>query len=1006
MAAYQCYFTKNLFFFFVLLFFKFNLSAQQPVYFNYTTKDGLPSNTVYTCFQDSKGYMWFGTDRGVARFDGYKFTVFTTSDGLADNVVFSFYEDSKNRIWFSNYNGNPCYYHNGVFYSKANNPVLAKIEVLGPGLKTIEDKNKNIFILTHFNLYKITDKNEIVSIPKTGNELYSSLNLNAEKEAIVLSSIGILNATTNTLQKYKVGSICAPLLNSKSIFYKDKIYFSVLKGLTSISIPGEPYQETAIDLTTTAFEAQSVYLDIDNQMLIGFKNGLVSWNPETQKINSFSFDKTSISGVVRDHEHNLWISSLNNGIYLSINPKVQLLNSLSGLKFDKCNYVGVLKDGVVGIGSTDFNLAFIKDNNIVNLKLPTLHGEGKIEKIRIGNNGDYYITVGSSLIRVNKQFQTTDVIKVAARDVLFEASNKIIIVAGNGLVEINKGKIADGYKLISKGSERSEIGKRFTNIKANGLFKGEISGKIYVYGLFGAKYYENDTLLNILNNHEFVSKSITDIEETKDGLVWFASTIYGIVVKNGTQFQNVNTQMGLPSSFINSICVDKVGNIWAAHLAGISKISYQLVQGKLTFKITNFSQVDGLINKSINSISVSDDVIYAATEEGLCIFKEKDLRANTVKPILNIESIYFNEIVQKENSEYNSDYKSNSFKIKFVGIAFSSLGKLNYEYRMQGLEDNWKTTNSTVIEYSSLPPGEYVFQIRALNSNGIPSDTASIKVSIDPPFWKTWWFRIFVALALIYILYLIVNKRLKNIRNAHQINEQLLNLKNEKLESQRKQAIYEKELTELEHQALRLHMNPHFIFNAINSIQGFYASGEIEKAKLYISKFSGLLRMILDQSRKESIPISDELKIIDFYLEMNQLRFENKFTYNVEVDEYLLYHNFSIPPMLIQPFIENAIIHGIAPLKTEGKINIRIKNEGDYMLCEIEDNGVGRAFSEELNKGRIHTSTGIKVTQDRINLFNGNGVEKEKQTISILDLTDTHGKAAGTLIKFYVLKFE
>lgn len=234
------------------------------------------------------------------------------------------------------------------------------------------------------------------------------------------------------------------------------------------------------------------------------------------------------------------------------------------------------------------------------------------------------------------------------------------------------------------------------------------------------------------------------------------------------------------------------------------------------------------------------------------------------------------------------------------------------------------------------------------------------------------------------------------------MKEHLLNLENEKLETQHKQAIYEKELIELEHQALRLHMNPHFIFNAINSIQGFYASGETNKAKLYISKFSGLLRMILDHSKKEFIDISDELKIINYYLELNELRFEDKFIYEIEVDRKLIDEHCSIPPMLIQPFIENAIIHGIAPLKTKGKINVSIKEEGDYIKCEISDNGVGRNHSYELNKDRIHNSTGIKVTMERIKMINGE--LNKKNSFEIVDMEDEQGKPTGTLVRFYVLK--
>jgi sensor histidine kinase YesM len=242
------------------------------------------------------------------------------------------------------------------------------------------------------------------------------------------------------------------------------------------------------------------------------------------------------------------------------------------------------------------------------------------------------------------------------------------------------------------------------------------------------------------------------------------------------------------------------------------------------------------------------------------------------------------------------------------------------------------------------------------------------------------------------------------MRKSHATTQQLLQMEQKNMEADKKQALYEKEILDIQNQALRLHMNPHFIFNSINSIQGFYASGDTALARSYIGKFSTLLRMILDQSKKKFIDINDEVKTIEYYLELNKLRFENKFDYEISVDKTLLIHREEIPPMLLQPFIENAIIHGIAPLKRPGKIIVRLLDDKDFIRCEIEDNGVGRAYSRNMNVNKTYESTGIKVTEKRIELNNKMIIGLHQDEVVISDILNSAGEVMGTLVQFSVLK--
>ncbi len=207
-------------------------------------------------------------------------------------------------------------------------------------------------------------------------------------------------------------------------------------------------------------------------------------------------------------------------------------------------------------------------------------------------------------------------------------------------------------------------------------------------------------------------------------------------------------------------------------------------------------------------------------------------------------------------------------------------------------------------------------------------------------------------------------------------------------------------ISELENSALRLHMNPHFIFNAINTIQGFYAGSDVTKAKKFIHSFSHLLRMILDSSKEKYIPLSKETEMIRCYLDLTQLRYENKFEYFIETDPALVLDNISIPPMLVQPFVENAVLHGIAALEGHGKIIVRYTRKGNLLKCEIEDNGIGREASYKINMNRIHRSSGTSISEERIKIMTDS--VKLQSSFEICDLKDDSGKASGTLVKFLI----
>jgi LytS/YehU family sensor histidine kinase len=301
-----------------------------------------------------------------------------------------------------------------------------------------------------------------------------------------------------------------------------------------------------------------------------------------------------------------------------------------------------------------------------------------------------------------------------------------------------------------------------------------------------------------------------------------------------------------------------------------------------------------------------------------------------------------------------------------------------YKYRLVGLNSNWVETRNNQVDFTGLAPGKYTFEVYAysLNENW-KTNTEQLKFSILPAFWQTLWFRILAAVLVLLIAILVVFKQFRKVKNKFTLQEKVIN--------------YEKELLELEQQALRLQMNPHFIFNALNSIQHAILTGKQNDAYNSLELFSSLIRGILENSKHKFISLEDEIEILKIYIEIEAKRFSSDFTYDVKIDTEIDTAGIKIPPMLIQPFVENSIWHGLMP-KPDGEKKLILSFTGteNSVICKVEDNGIGRNKAAAMKSKKHATSLGTALTFNRV--ANINLLEnKEKYAIEIYDKTDDGG---------------
>ncbi|MGZ4060807.1 MAG: sensor histidine kinase, partial [Bacteroidia bacterium] len=305
-----------------------------------------------------------------------------------------------------------------------------------------------------------------------------------------------------------------------------------------------------------------------------------------------------------------------------------------------------------------------------------------------------------------------------------------------------------------------------------------------------------------------------------------------------------------------------------------------------------------------------------------------------------------------------------------------------------GLDTNWYYTKNTTIQYTTLPPGDYTFTVYAINYSNISSiKPCVIFFNIKKPYWKTWWFITLMIVLVLFCIYIVFRVRIYYVKRTEE-EKTLLN----------------KKISEVELKAIRAQMNPHFIFNSINSIQHYILINDSDMAYRYLSKFSKLIRNVLENSKHEVITLHKEIETIELYVELEKLRFENKFDHQIIVDPSIDILSYGISPLLIQPYVENAIWHGLMHKQAKGLLTIRFAEETKLIRCTIEDNGVGRAFSEELkkNKTSAHRSLALSLNKERLEII-GHLFQNKLQVI-ITDLTDENNMPCGTRVEVEIPK--
>ncbi len=955
--------------------------AQQTAFKNYSVNNGLPSNEVYQTFQDSKGYIWIASDKGVSRFNGREFTNYSSSNGLPDNTVFEFYEDHHHRIWFHSYLGKISYFFEDSIY--------ADFPSVEGGIESIfVDENDTIWIGSTVAEYQMfqDEKNKYQLVPtieqyaiRTFNdtdwiysgarfylnesEEYTCLRFLIKGEEIVHHNGQRLYNVPDSALRIHVGST---LTNMERVSDTSFYYFTspgIFKITPSKSTLLIPHKKRLKGGTLGVFDSEKD-LWIFGKEFHSKYNGAKLENPSRY----YFLNDQKLTYVMVDNEGGHWFSTHENGVFYA--PFLELLSYPASKIFnlpvaqiannDKNIFVSTYTRDIFELKGNKFTMP----DNPIYQNLGVYGLEAHEGALYIPNQRGVYKQIGNAGHWVGHREE--EFARWAGDEIAFGEENALFVTSATHVSYFRNDSLVYDDQIHTKDNIR---------VRSSWVLNKE---ELLIGTNRGLKRYNYEKkFFDVKCQHPLLNARVDDIEQDAQGLFWIATRSEGVYTYDGdTIVHHFTSEDGLAGDICNRIHIAEDA-VWVATQNGLSRIDLNT-----PFEIRNIDINDGLISNQINDIHTFRDTVWVATDQGVSViplnFEKKPYR-----PKVYLKSFFVNDRVKPKATHFELSHLENIIRIEYEGVAFRAGNNLRYKYRLLGLDSVWSTSNSSSIQYTTLPPGDYQFQVMALNSDRIPSDVSSLQFVIQRPFWSTVWFIVLCIGMALVLLYLVVRIRLSQLRRKEGVRRRLV---------------------ETELKALRAQINPHFTFNAMNSIQNFIRKSDSETALHYIAKFARLMRMILDHTSEELITIVRELEALAVYMELEALRFEGKFRYVIEVEEGVDVEYHKIPPMTLQPLVENAIWHGVMHKASGGGlVQVKVTQTDTHIICSVTDNGIGRAQSR-LMKGKHlskHQSFGIRMIEDRFMLVN----QEFNQQVSmhVTDLKDHENKPLGTQVEIHLL---
>jgi ligand-binding sensor domain-containing protein/two-component sensor histidine kinase len=1025
-----------------LLFSPFSLFGQwQDRRFQHYPVEKLPSPFVVNFIEDRDGFLWVATRGGLCRFDGRDYKIFhhnpDDSSSLSNSYVRHIIEDKKGRIWVATF-GSGLSLFNKFTETFENYPNPASPEsnrIHG----VVVGENNRIWLATEgagLQFFDI-DKKQYFSVSPTGSALESKIKPNARSiklgkdMRLWIGTVGRGFYVYDTKTGQYDTSYCM-LANGLEVMDfledgSDTLYAATSNGLLKISKKSRTvlrnFQADGSDKGPVASRIFMMKMAPNRQIWMATVSGLSIFDLKTKKFENYHenpFDPWGILekrliSIYLDKKGVAWIGSWNKGYYSTpvfglgfknLRTKPETGKAARFTEIMDIHQAGISKvwistqsDGIIRYDYQKripefFSSSQLMDTSIKDKQLLSCF-EDRRGTIWLGNAVKHFMfgkkdQVGRQFFSV---FKDKEGKPISAQTTNFaeDKEGNIWMATFHGLYSFHPKK-QKVFKFKFRDQTRKQ-GKAINQLfsiclsRTGKIFLATNGGGMIWFDPVSRRYQVFDR--NRPERENLKAGLLATIKEDDKGWLWIGSENQGIFVTRAEKpgiFKWFNVSNGLKENNVECLELDEEGKVWAGGKY-LSRIKVIQEKNGLPeqLEVQSFSSpefVQPNIFKTDASFKTEDGFLFFGGSDGITYFHPGEIRKNlplsqsVVTGLKVMEKDWVGDTSITFKSHLILPYDQNFLRISFSNLGFAGLEASRCRYKMDGLQNDWVEDNPNgEARFTKLEPGLYQFRLQAGNLEGKwnPKETR-IWFEIIPPWWQTWWFYVLLFLALGSGISIAIWLRIKSIKRKA---EEKAKLEIEKLE--------------LELKALKAQINPHFMFNALNSIEDFIWKKEVELASDYLSRFARLMRLVLENSHFEWVPMAKEIEALQLYLQLEAMRSDNGFDYELIDNTNLEAETIEITPMLIQPFAENSILHGLSPLKSRrGTVEIRFEKETDHFLkISISDNGVGR---QNKNTGRV--SFGMKLTKERILKLNQNNEE----SLQIVDLADGAGNSLGTKV--------
>jgi two-component sensor histidine kinase len=902
---------------------------------NYSAKDGLPSNIIYEIYRDSKGFLWFATDKGIARYNGIQFETFTTNNGLPDNEVFFFQEDKYGRLWLASYNGEVCYYQDGIFHNASNTPFL-KIPFKASFIQNIvalPDSSVFIHFTNQSTFLNITkNKCRVLSIKDFPPYFFLIGVTNLPDSGFKLT----YNASTAYINKKNeivknVTNARAPLTRlfgqNTYYLYNDSVIFASNEKVVA------RFKPNFLDKYTL----YRIYSDGTN-MFFGTNNSLII----NDSIEILKGNK--VSSITQDSRGNYWVSTAGNGAFVI---KKNFLDT---------KYLPNIYNGVITYAFAHKNQLFFSTAKHL------YHLEGGQAKIIM----DYS---GYEMLPQNIMPEPALLIDTGFRFFRFSAREAVVVQ-----------DLLARKKKVSTYHYIKNVLKSLAVIGDDVYIKG--MGEILKFNLNHPTASEKEGIPEVChtNNRE----RVFGMDKSADGKVWYSTVSNLYKIENNheqaqPQFKKYllkhfrffgpymlgythSNQLLLCTGFNETLAVDSIPSqncIWDRFYAlGSNRI---LISTNNLYRLLTINPPGSVPKFSVSIIEapfIPLQADYICADSNSCFFfKGESITSIDIKSIFSKPappSVVF-KTLKAGAKEYPIGgevelpyYESRAIAISFSTLSFSGKNVF-YQYSIsKGPEDNWRDIVGD-INLAQVGYGTYLVKIRARSYSSDNCTPVAFTLHVLHPYWATWWFVALLICIIIVTIAIIVRYRIVLL-----------------LHRKEKQHKSEVRFIKSEFKSLNALMNPHFIFNTLNNVQYLINKNDKLAANEYLRVFADLIRQNMHNVSKELIPLQEELSLVRNYLLLEKLRFEDKLNYSIEIDNDIDLSEIFVPPLLVQPLVENSIKHGILHLKSsDGFVSVQVYDSSNILYIKVKDNGVGMNFKHNTPSGE-HESFGLDNIRKRI----------------------------------------